>query len=90
MIFKSLDVHAVGQQVNQMLEGNHIKYDCHSFSSRVVIIDIWHKGLFYVVQIENEFIGISRVDEESSGFNLNPDRKFLNSEDFFAELKSII
>jgi len=68
-----------------------IKYVVHEFTSGAKMIDIWYKDLFYVVQIEDDFIGISLVDDDNIGlFDIIPDDKFFSTEEFVTKIRGIL
>lgn len=46
------------------------------------MVDFWVDQRLYVVQIDNDAIGISLVTEETTPFDIIPDYSFKNSKDF--------
>jgi hypothetical protein len=86
MIFNSQEAY---NKLIAELNQRAIKYLTHEFSSGAKMIDIWHKDLFCVVQIERDFAGFSLIDEIDSGFDATPDVKFFTIEEFLFELKSM-
>jgi hypothetical protein len=77
------------QSLVSELQDRAVKYFVHEFSD-ARMIDIWHKDLFYVVQIEKNFIGISIIDDDNPGFDTIPDAKFFTIDDFKMRLKHIL
>lgn len=66
-----------------------VKYSVHEFNSGAKMIDIWYQDLFYVIQIENDFVGVSVIDENNPGFDTSPDLKFFTTEEFATKLNDI-
>ena len=66
-----------------------IKYTVHEFNSGAKMVDMWYKELFYVIQIESDFIGFSLIDDNNIGFDTTPDAKFFTNEEFVAKLMNI-
>jgi len=71
------------------LDQRAMKYLVHEFNSGIKMIDIWHKDLFYVVQIESDFAGISLINEDNAGFDTTPDTKIFTVEDFVLKLRGM-
>jgi hypothetical protein len=67
-----------------------VKYEIHEFNSGAVIIDIWHNSFFYVVQIDKSYVGFSKVDNETVGFDTLPDSKFFRMEEFVNKLEALL
>lgn len=67
------------------LQNLDIKHDIHTFKSGVIMVDVWHNEMFYVLQFENDFVGFSDI-KENPGFDTVPDEKFYNLDDFVQKL----
>ncbi len=78
------------QDTIDILKRYCVKYEVHNFPSGASMIDIWHRGLFYVVQFESGFIGFSEVNEENPGFDTIPDMKFYDVAEFKIKLESLV
>jgi hypothetical protein len=65
-----------------------IKHTIHDFQSGAIMVDIWHRNNFYVLQFEEDFIGFSEIDE-NVGFDTNPDEKFYKGDSLLNKLKQI-
>ncbi len=87
MIFNSQQVY---QSLIMELDNRTIRYVVHEFASGNKMIDIWHDNLFYVIQIETNFAGVSLIDDDNPGFDLTPDAKFTTTEEFLSKLKDMI
>jgi hypothetical protein len=87
MVYNSRE--AYKQLVCKLDKTNNIRYETHEFTSGAIMVDIWYKGLFYVIQIDRESIGISLVNDETYFFDIKPDTRFLNTEDFMRNLQQI-
>lgn len=64
------------------IERLKLKHEIHSFDSGAIMVDFWVDQRLYVVQIDNDAIGISLVTEETTPFDIIPDYSFKNSKDF--------
>lgn len=52
------------------------KHEVHSFDSGAVMIDIWSGNKLYVIQIDDDIVGLSLVTEETTPFDIIPDHSF--------------
>ena len=52
------------------------KHEVHSFDSGAVMVDIWIDNKFYVIQIDGDIIGLSLITEETTPFDIIPDKSF--------------
>jgi len=73
-----------------LLEKVSIKHSVHNFPSGVIMLDIWYEDKFYVLQFEDDFIGLSEVNDKTLGFDNNPDEKFYDDEKFENKLHLIL
>jgi hypothetical protein len=71
------------------LDERAIKYTVHEFNSGAKMVDMWYNELFYVIQIESDFIGVSLIDDNNIAFDTTPDVKFFANEEFVAKLMDI-
>jgi hypothetical protein len=62
-----------------------LKFEVHKFKNHIAMIDIWKEDRFFVLQIEESYIGFS--DETEPTFGNKPDITFIEEEDFFVFLK---
>ena len=53
------------------------------------MVDIWKDDLFYVVQIEDNIIGLSLVTEDT-GFNVVPDKSYDTLEKFKIDFEKVV
>lgn len=81
---KELFTYTVG-----LLQKLSIKYEVHTFPSGAIMLDIWHKDHFYVLQFEGKFIGFSEINKENIGFDTMPDEKFHNEQKYKIKLTSL-
>lgn len=65
-----------------------IRHESHEFASGAAMLDIWYKDLFFVIQFEKDFIGLSEVESHAE-FDAIPDKKFLDDGDFEKEIRSV-
>jgi hypothetical protein len=66
-----------------------IKHSVHEFKSGVKMVDMWYKELFYVIQIENDFVGASLVNDNNIGFDTNSDLEIFTTEGFITKIRDI-
>lgn len=77
------------QFVTSELFESQIKHDVHRFSSGAFMIDIWFNTSFYVIQIDDELAGLSKLEFDNLEFSSLPDEQFHTSESFIKKFKSI-
>ena len=68
--------------ITKILSDEKIKFELDTFPSGCSMIDIWFNDLFFVIQIENESIGISLITDEEPGFDTIPDERFYDFDKF--------
>lgn len=73
-----------------LLKDLKIKHEYYGFPSGALMLDIWVRDKFYVLQFEAHHIGVSEVNDQNIGFDLEPDEKFYDTESFWRKLKSIL
>lgn len=71
------------------LISKRIKYIAHRFD-QAVMIDVWVADSLYVVQIEENLIGLSKIDSDNPGFDTIPDEKFFNEKEFNLRFEALI
>ncbi|MDP3494281.1 MAG: hypothetical protein Q8R82_14305 [Hyphomonadaceae bacterium] len=76
-----MDKKIIIKYVVNILEQKSIKYDIHNFDSGAVMVDIWYKNLWYVIQIDDDSIGLSKNDDNPA-FTSKPDELFKSEEEF--------
>lgn len=76
------------QDTIDLLNQLYIKYEFTVFSSGAIMLDIWHKDKFYVIQFEN-FIGVSEITDDNISFDTTPDEKFFTESQYIEKLKSL-
>lgn len=72
------------------LKALNLKHVVHSFPSGAIMVDFWIDQSFYVIQIEDELIGISEVTEETTPFDIVPDSAFKSPDDFKMAFEEIL
>lgn len=60
----------------------NVRYDVHQFDSGAVMIDIYIKDKFYVIQIFGDEIGLSLNKENTSWFDIIPKKSFKDTKEF--------
>jgi hypothetical protein len=68
---------------------HNIRHEITEFDSGYKMIDIWCGKNLYVVQIEDERIGLSLVDDNTGFFDVEPVEKYDNIEIVLERLKAI-
>ena len=66
-----------------------IKHEIHEFASGTLMIDIWHDSFFYVVQIDNSWVGLSKIDDDDPGFDTIPNIKLFTVQELINKFESI-
>lgn len=64
------------------LDISNVKYEVHNFDSGAVMVDIFIKDKFYVVQIYGDEIGLSLNTKDTGVFDIIPDKLYKDSEEF--------
>ena len=72
------------------LKTRKIKHEGHEFASGAIMLDIWHNDSFYVLQIEQEFVGFSQINDDNPGFTTVPDLKFFSLTELMKKLQSVL
>jgi len=54
------------------------------------MIDIWAKDRFYVIQIDGPNIGLSEITEETTPFDIIPDRSFTEAKEFRTVFEAVL
>lgn len=54
------------------------------------MVDIWIDNRFYLVQVENELVGISLINEQTSPFDTIPDQIFKDIFSFRQSFEAIL
>ena len=71
------------------LEKLSIKHVVHRFQS-AMMLDIWIGNDFYVLQFEENFIGISKIPGDNTAFDTIPDEKFNDEGEYKQKLKELL
>ncbi|MFZ4796383.1 MAG: hypothetical protein ACOYMA_02750 [Bacteroidia bacterium] len=64
------------------LNHENLKYEVHHFDSGAVMVEIYIKEKFYVIQIYGNEIGLSLIYEDISWFDVIPDKSFKDAQEF--------
>ena len=84
------DVVALFEHTLQLLNKHSIKHQVHHFDSGAIMLDIWHKDEFFVVQFEQNSVGLSTVNKQNPGFDTIPDQVFTQQADFKKSLLQLL
>jgi hypothetical protein len=60
----------------------NVKYEVHHFDSGAVMVDIYIKDKFYVIQIFGDEIGLSLNTDNTSWFDIIPKKSFKDAKEF--------
>lgn len=71
------------------IERLKLKHEVYSFDSGAIMVDFWVDQHLYVIQIDNDSIGISLITEETAPFDVIPDYSFKSSKDFKVAFEKI-
>lgn len=89
VLFESMLEQAFKYTIGELSKAG-IKHEVHNFPSGAIMVDIWIGSEFYVIQFQDDLIGISEVTEENPGFTTVPEEAFYNFEAFKARFDEII
>jgi len=72
----------------KLLDQMSVRYEFTKFSSGAIMLDIWYKEKFYVIQFE-DFIGVSEIIDDNISFDTKPDEKFFDESLYKLKFKNI-
>jgi len=72
------------------IEWLNLKHEIHRFDSGAIMVDIWIKDNFHVIQIDSESIGLSLVTKNTTPFDIIPDHSFSDEHEFKREFAKIL
>ncbi len=75
--------------VSNRLKDEGLRYEIHTFNSGAVMVDIWKDDSFYVVQIEENRIGLSLIDPVNPGFDTIPDKSYDSLDKFLIDFGKV-
>lgn len=77
------------QYTIDFLKSIGIRYEYTNFDSGAIMLDVWYKNKFYVIQFDvDNYIGFSEVNDENMGFDTIPDEKFYDEKKYKIKLES--
>jgi hypothetical protein len=76
--------------INAILKQASVRFEVHTFDSGAVMVDIWAIDGFYVVQIDGNIIGMSKVTKDDSPFETRPDHLFKDELAFKQHFENIL
>lgn len=76
------------EYIASRLKKEKLRHEIHKFDSGAVMVDIWKNDLFYVVQLEDNRIGLSLVIADT-GFDTIPDKSYDTLEKFSIDFEEI-
>jgi hypothetical protein len=79
---KMVDTMLAYDMISKMLDEASIKYEAQTFPSGAIMLDIWHRDRFYVLQFKDKLLGWSEITDENPGFDTIPDNKFYDANAF--------
>ncbi len=71
------------------VETAKVKYEVHNFDSGAIMVDIFLKDKFYVIQIDGTEIGLSEVTDETGPFDVIPDKSYKDVKEFYIDFEKI-
>lgn len=75
--------------ITSRLNDAKVKYEVHDFPSGAVMVDIWIRDKFFVIQIDGDVIGLSEVTEETGLFDIIPDKSYKDAREFIRDFEKI-
>jgi hypothetical protein len=82
------DIKMLFQYTIHYLNRMCIKYEFTEFPSGAIMLDIWSKEKFFVIQFE-DCIGVSEITENNISFDTNPDERFCDVSKYKQKLESM-
>lgn len=82
------DVKILFQYTINYLNQLSIKHEFTKFLSGTIMLDIWYKEKFFVIQFE-DFIGVSEISSDNISFDTNPDERFFDGSQYKQKLESM-
>ena len=83
-----MDVQDLFQYTISKLSRYSIKYEYRAFQSKAIMLDIWYDNNFYVFQFDDNYIGVSEVNDDV-GFDTIPDEKFYDATTYKIKLNNM-
>ena len=83
------DMEVLYNQTIDLLEKQSIKYESDHFPSGAIMLDVWYETKFYVLQFQDNFVGVSEVNDENPGFDTIPDEKFYEEIEYMEKLRTL-
>jgi hypothetical protein len=79
-----LDVNKLSRKVVHFLSEKGVRHSVETFPSGAIMIDIWVRKHFYVLQFSEGTVGFSKVEE--CDFGTSPDEVYYNEENLMRRL----
>ncbi|WP_437920412.1 hypothetical protein [Sphingobacterium sp. LRF_L2] len=77
------------QSTIEFLKSMSIRHEYTNFDSGAIMLDVWHKDKFYVIQFDvDNYVGFSEVNDDNMEFDTIPDEKFYDEIKYKNKLKS--
>lgn len=78
------------QYTIEFLKSMAIRHEYTNFDSGAIILDIWYKNKFYVIQFDIDgYIGFSEVNDDNISFDTIPDEIFYDEIKYKNKLETI-
>jgi RNAse (barnase) inhibitor barstar len=74
----------------EKVERLNLRHEVHRFDSGAIMVDIWIDRKFYVIQIDEESIGLSLNTQDTLLFDIIPDHLFSEENQFKKEFAKIL
>lgn len=84
-----VDIEFLYNQTINLLDKQSIKHEGNRFPSGAIMLDIWYDNKFYVLQFQENFVGVSEVNDENPGFDTIPDEKFYEEIEYMEKLRTL-
>jgi hypothetical protein len=77
-----IDTMLAYDMISKMLDQAYIKYEAQTFPPGAIMLDIWYRDRFYVLQFEDKLLGWSEITAENPGFDTIADKIFYDANAF--------
>jgi hypothetical protein len=75
--------------IQDYLQQENVRHEVDIFDSGAAMVDIWIEEKFYVIQLDELWIGLSLIRQDEGLFDVIPDRKFYDNDSFKNAFKKI-
>ena len=89
-VVMSLSVDKIEKERINILRLGKFKFDLEKFKSGASMIDVEVGNRFYCLQLTKDYVGVSEITEEDTGFSTLPDESFRDTNKFKKKVSEIL